>query len=161
MNFILTFIPDKQYYIEAYDEIISLLKYKKYEPYFAIILIGMGIILYFQDTYKVSELMPILFSLSGIYQLFKLYFEKKKWLKDRLDSKIIGQQIKMHFTDEGIKHNGPFSNGELNWKGLKKIVKTKKGILIKPENGISIYLPNTVFKNEVQLEFILSKNSNK
>jgi len=157
MNFILNFKPDKAYYTEAYDEIISSLKYKKYEPYFAILLIGMGIILYFQDTYKVSGLMPIIFSLSGIYQLFKLYFEKKKWLKDRLDSKIVGQQIEMHFTDEGIKHDGPFSNGELNWNGLKTIVETKKGILIKPENGISIYLQNSLFKDKAQIEFILSK----
>lgn len=156
MNFTLNFTPDKAYYIEAYDEIVSSLKYKKYEPYFAILLIGMSIILYFQDTYKVSGLIPILFSLSGIYQLFKLYFEKKKWVKSRLDSKISGQEIKLHFTDKGIKHSGPFSNGELNWKGINNIIKTKKGILIKPENEISIYLPNTVFQRIEQVEFILS-----
>ena len=86
-----------------------------------------------------------------------MYFEKNKWLKDRLDSKIVGQQIEMHFTDEVIKHNGPFSNGELNWNGIKAIVKTKKGILIKPENGISIYLQNSLFKDKAQIEFILKK----
>ncbi len=157
MNFTLNFTPDKQYYNEAYGEIVSSLKYKKYEPYFAILLIGMGIVLYFQDTYKVSGIMPVAFSLVGIYQLFNLYFEKKKWIKDRLDSKILGQKIEMQFTDESFKHNGPFSNGELKWNGIKKIVKTKKGLLIKPENGVSIYLPNKVFKDEAHIEFILSK----
>lgn len=43
MNFKLTFIPNEQYYNEAYGEMISSLKYKKYEPIFAMIMIGSGI----------------------------------------------------------------------------------------------------------------------
>ena len=74
MNFTLTFIPDKQYYTETYDEIVSSLKYKKYEPYFAILLIGMGIILYFQDTYKVSGLMPILFFIRWCIRAIQIVF---------------------------------------------------------------------------------------
>lgn len=157
MNFKLIFIPDEQYYKEAYDEIVSSLKYKKYEPIFALIMIGLGIVLYFQDTYKFTGIFPILFSCVGLYELLKLYFEKRKWLKDRLDSKILGKQIELQFSDESIKHSGPFSNGEMKWTGLKQIIKTKNGLLIKPENGISIYLQDKAFLDKEQIQFILSK----
>ena len=157
MNFKLNFKPDEEYYKEAYDEIVSSLKLKKYEPYFAILMILMGLILYFQDADKKLGIFPVVFTIIGFYELFKLYNEKKKWLKDRLDSKIVGQQVELEFSDETIKHSGPFSNGEINWNGLKKILMTKNGILLKPENGISIYLPNKLFSDEQQKEFIMSK----
>ncbi len=157
MNFKLNFIPDEEYYKEAYDEIVSSLKLKKYEPYFAITMIILGLIFYFQDTDKKLGIFPIVFTLIGFYELFKLYYEKKKWLKDRLDSKIVGQQIELQFSEEVIKHSGQFSKGELTWNGLNKIVKTKNGLLLKPENGISIYLPNKLFADEKQMEFIMSK----
>lgn len=134
MNFKLNFKPDEEYYKEAYGEIMSSLKLKKYEPYFAIVMIILGIILHFQDTDKKLGMFPIVFGLIEVYELFKLYYDKKKWLKDRLDSKIVGQQIELQFSDELIKHSGPFANGEMNWNGIKKIVKTKNGILLKPEN---------------------------
>lgn len=157
MVFKVIFIPDKEYYAEAYGEIISSLKYKKLEPFFAVLMIMLGIILYFQDTFSAAGIIPILFSVIGLYELIKLYYEKKNWIKVRMDSKVQGQPIEMEFTNETIKHTGPFSQGELKWSGLKQIIKTKQGILIKPENGISIYLSNKVFANKEQVEFILSK----
>jgi hypothetical protein len=157
MSFKLSFVPDEQYYREAYDEIIASLRFKKYEPLFAIIMIGMGVGLFFQDKYKITGIFPIIFSCIGLYELIILYYQRKKWLKDRLDSKIVGQKIEFQFTDETIKHSGPFSCGEMKWTGIKKILKTKKGLLIKPENGISIYLQDKMFSDKEQIQFILSK----
>lgn len=159
MDFKLTFIPDKEYYKTAYTEIISTLKLKKYEPIFAVIMILLGIILYFQDGYKVTGIFPIFFALVGLYELFKVYYERKKWLADRLNSKIEGQQIELEFTEEGIIHSGPFSNGFIKWNGIQSIHKTAKGILLKPANGLSIYLPDNLFKDKNQIQFILSKQN--
>jgi len=128
-------------------------------PYFASALIFVGIVFYFLDKSRVVWIFPFLFICSGLYEFFKFYNEKKKWMKDRLDSRILGKEILMEFTDEIIKVNGPFSNGELKWFGLKKIVKTKKGILLKPENGLSIYLQDKIFSNDEQIKFILSKGN--
>lgn len=157
MNFNINFIPDEEYYKEAYRAIILSLKLKKYEPLFALIMIVLGIWLYFQDTYKILGYFPFVFSAIGLYELFKLYFERKKWLDERLDSKIIGHKIELQFNNDSIKHNGPFSKGEINWTGINKILKTSKGVLLKPENGISIYLPDKLFSSKEQIEFILSK----
>ncbi|OFY84840.1 MAG: hypothetical protein A3K10_05245 [Bacteroidetes bacterium RIFCSPLOWO2_12_FULL_31_6] len=159
MNFKLSFKPDENYYNEAYSEIVSSLKFKKYQPLFATILVFFGITLYFLDTQKKLGLFSLAFSIRGVYEFYKIYYEKKKWLKDRLQSGIAGQTLEMDFNEETIKHCGPFSNGEINWNGIKDIIKTKKGLLLKPENGISIYLPNRLFKNNEQINFIISKKT--
>ncbi len=160
MDFRLTFTPDEPYYKEAYDEIVSSLKFKKYEPYFATTMVIFGIGLYVYDTNSILGMFPIVFSLIGVYEFYKLYHEKKKWLKDRLDSKVLGQNIELVFNDSSIIHKGPFSNGEINWNGIKNIFKTQKGIIIKPENGISIYLPDKLFEDKKQIDFILTKKKN-
>ncbi|MBK7442876.1 MAG: hypothetical protein IPI65_15490 [Bacteroidetes bacterium] len=118
MIFTITIIPDEPYYKEAYDELVSTLKLKKYEPYFAIIMILFGIGLYFFDTDKVLGIFPIIFSLIGVYELYKVYNEKNKWLKARLASIVTGQKIEMEFSDSNISHKGPFSNGEIKWEVL-------------------------------------------
>jgi hypothetical protein len=160
MNFNLTFIPDEPYYQEAYNEIVSTLKYKKYEPFFATLMVIFGVGLYFYDTNRISGIFPIVFSLIGIYEFYKLFHEKNKWLKDRLDSIVAGQKIELEFSDSTIIHKGPFSNGELKWEGIKIIYKTQNGLIIKPENGISIYLPDRLFADRKHIEFILTKNKN-
>ncbi|MGB4931151.1 MAG: hypothetical protein WBP43_14340 [Chitinophagales bacterium] len=161
MIFTITIIPDEPYYKEAYDELVSTLKLKKYEPYFAIIMILFGIGLYFFDTDKVLGIFPIIFSLIGVYELYKVYNEKNKWLKARLASIVTGQKIEMEFSDSNISHKGPFSNGEIKWEGIISIHKTKKGIILKPDNGISMYLPDMLFSDKNEIEFILSKNKRK
>lgn len=161
MIFAITIIPDEPYYKEAYDELVSTLKLKKYEPYFASVMILFGIGLYFFDTHKVLGIFPIIFSLIGVYELYKVYNEKNKWMKARLASNVTGQKIEMEFSESNINHKGPFSNGELKWEGIKSIHKTKKGILLKPETGASIYLPDKLFSDNNQIEFILAKNGNK
>ena len=161
MNFKLNFKPDESYYNEAYTEIISSLKFNKYEPYFAIIMVFFGIGLYFFYTHEKLRLFPFIFSLIGIYEFYKLHIKKDKWIKDRLNSGIAGRLLELEFNDHTIKHSGPFSNGELNWNGLKDIIKTKNGLLLKPENGISIYLPDRLFKDSEQIDFIVSKKRKK
>jgi hypothetical protein len=160
MNFNLTFIPDESYYKEAYREMISALRFKKYEPLFATLMVIFGIGLYFYDASKKLGIFPIVFSLIGIYEFYKLFHEKNKWLKDRLDSKVAGQKIEVEFSDSTIIHKGPFSNGEIKWEGIKNIIKTQNGLIIKPENGISIYLPDRLFADRKDIESILTKKNN-
>jgi len=161
MIFTITISPNESYYKEAYGEIVSTLKLKKYEPYFAIIMFLFGIGLYFWDTYKVLGIFPVIFSLVGVYECFKVYHEKYKWLKARLANNVTGQKIEMEFSESNISHTGPFSNGEIKWEGIISIHKTKKGIILKPDNGVSMYLPDAVFSDKSQIEFILSKNKRK
>lgn len=161
MNFSLTYVLDKQYYEEAYREMISSLKLKKYEPVFATIMIVFGIALYLLDKNNKLSIFPLVFFSLGVYELYKVYSEKKKWLKNRLDSKVFNQPVTLEFDEARIKHNGLFANGELKWDGFKDIVKTKNGILLKPENGVSIYLPDKIFRSKEEIGFILSRKKGK
>lgn len=157
MNFSLTYVLDRQYYEEAYREMISSLKLKKYELIFAIIMIVFGIGLYLLDKNNKLSIFPFVFICLGIYEYYKVYYEKKKWLKDRLDSKVFNQSMTLEFNEATIKHSSTFADGEFKWDGLKDIVKTKNGILLKPENGVSIYLPDKIFRSSEEIEFILSR----
>ncbi len=153
MNFKLIFTPDKQYYEEAYGEMLSITKVKKWEPVLATVMFIVGIVFYINS----GRLLSFIFSGIGAYEFYKFYNGKHRWLKDRLSSGINKQSLEIEFSKDAIKHSGPFSNGELKWTGLKSIIKTRKGILLKPETGVSIYLPFRLFENEAQIDFVFSK----
>lgn len=159
MTFNLTIIPDEKYYSDAYREYIITTKFKKYEPVLATIFVVFGVILYFYDNNATLGLFALIPSAMGLSRFYLMYSERKKWIKDRLNSKISGQQLVIEFNDTSIKHIGPFSNGEILWSGINNIIKTENGILIKPENGTSIYLPETIFSSNEQIDFIMTKRN--
>ncbi len=157
MNFEVAFTPDKQYYDEAYVEMLSITKVKKWEPVLGTIMVAAGVIFYFFDRYRVLGIFPFVISGIGIYEFCKFYYEKHKWLQDRLAGSVHGQLLHIAFSEDHIRHSGPFSNGEMKWTGLNCITKTKKGILLKPETGFSIYLPYRIFADNGQIDFVVLK----
>lgn len=159
MNFKLNIEPNETYYQEAYEEILSSKKLKKWEPVLAILLLLFGVILFFLDKNRTLGLFPLLFIGFGIFEFISFFYKKKKWIKARLNNPIVDHPVglKLEFDDLLIKHSGPFSTGEMKWDGIKEIIKTRKGIILRPENGIFIYLPDDQFKNKEEIEFILSK----
>jgi hypothetical protein len=156
MDFKITFRPDLDYYKEAYTEMAKKNKLKRLEPFFAIGMMFIGIILWYSDENGKLGYFPLLFGGLGIFEFYKAYTSKNKWLNERVKSNVTGQQIDLEFTDDHIIHNGPFSSGTMKWTGLKSIEQTEKGIIIKPESGIVIYLRKLLL-NEEQIEFITSK----
>lgn len=109
MIFDLNFIPDENYYKEAYTEITSSLKLKKYEPCFAVAMVFLGVIFYFLDTYRKLGLFPFFFSGVGMYEFYKIYHRKNKWLKERSDSRNNGKQLQLKFTIFQIGENNKTS----------------------------------------------------
>ena len=78
-------------------------------------------------------------------------------MNDRLKSKLLGQEVKMIFTDTALISSGPFSSGEILWTGMNSIEHTTKGIILRPESGIMIYLPKSAFQSQQQIDDILNK----
>lgn len=157
MTFNLTIQPNEEYYKESYSQLISLTKFRKFQPLAATMLILVGCTLFYFDKKNILGMFPLVFIVFGLYEFFSFYNEKKKWLKDRGESKINGKTLEFEFCEDVIKHSGPFSTGEIAWTGLKTIIKTKKGIVLKPENGMSIYLSDKFFKEQKEIDFIMSK----
>lgn len=148
----ISFVPDKTYYKEAYYELV---RFKKWEPFIGIFLMAVGGAIYWYDNYAKTISTGLV--VAGLIEFFKCFYEKNKWVKERMKSAVSGQVIEMEFYDESIKHVGPFSQGEIKWEGLKEIRKTDKGIVLKIDTGVSIYLPDTLFENKEHIAFILSK----
>jgi hypothetical protein len=159
MNFKVTITLDEQYYSEAYEELISLNKLNKWEPYLAGAMILVGFILYTFDNNDQLGFFPFIFIGVGIFEFIKAKTKKSKWLKERLDPALVGNQLEVEFREEFIRHSGPFSNGDIKWAGLKEIKKTCNGIILKPSRGISIYLPDKLFRSKDEIDFILSKHN--
>jgi hypothetical protein len=157
MNFSINFTADKKHYEETWEQLVSITKQRKYIPLIAIGKIIFGIVFYFIDKQGIIGTWILLFCASGAYDVVNLYTEQKRWMKDRINSKVFDNVIVFQFNEIGIAHNGPFSNRLLVWKGLKSIIKTEKGIVLKPENGISIYLPFKAFNSQEEIKYILSK----
>jgi hypothetical protein len=157
MDFKIIFRPDLDYYKEAYTEIVKSNGLKRFEPFFATIMIIFAVGLWYFDNSKVLGIFPIVFGALGVYEFYKVYSSRTKWINDRVKSGVTGQELQLRFTDELVMHSGPFSNGDIKWNGLKSIKQTKKGIILKPENGTVIYLPKTKFEGKDQIDFIINK----
>lgn len=93
MTFKLTFTPDKDYYEEAYNELISVTKLRKWEPILAVFMTLFGIGLFYFDNRNILGVLPFFFILMGVYEFVKVFYNKKKWLKEREHSGVNGQPI--------------------------------------------------------------------
>jgi hypothetical protein len=159
MNFKIEFNPDKNYYTEAYNEIISTKFFKKHQALLGIFIIIFGCIFNLINKNEKMNVFSIIIFGIGIYEFVTYFLFKKKWIDERLNSKVFQKKIELQFYDDYLVSFGPFSEGKINWNGLKEIIKTKKGILIRIETGVSIYLSDKVFKNKSEIDFIISKKN--
>ena len=116
MDFKINFTPTKQYYKEAYSEIVKTNRMKRLEPFFAIGIILFSIGLWYYDRNKVLGWFPMIFGMLGAFELTKIYRSEQKWLNDRVKSGMIGQEIQFHFTKDLIFHTGPWTNGSIQWE---------------------------------------------
>lgn len=115
-----------------------------------------GIILFGVDSGNRLGFFTLFYSAIGIFETYRWNYKKKRWVKDRLAGRS-SENVKIEFDDSVFKVQGALSKGEINWMGFKEIRATKTGILLKPQNGISIYLPYSCFGMQDQIDFVLSK----
>jgi len=109
-----------------------------------------------------KELMPISIGILafGLFMIYEFYSSKKKWMKNRLDSKVNNESVTMIFEDNQIQSNGPFTEMKGKWSFFNQAIETEKGIFLIPENGISIYLQKKSFKNQSDIKTIIKKIEN-
>jgi hypothetical protein len=157
MNIETRITASKEYYIEFYSEWLKRSKLKKWEPFLATALLFFGVGLYYYNTNPNLRVIPIFFIIAGIYELFKSYYSRKKWLSERVKSNILNKEIILTFNEENIKHEGPFFNGTLKWEGIKSWILTDNGLFLIPENGISIYIPKNSFSTSDEINQVINK----
>ncbi|MDP8033934.1 YcxB family protein [Pasteurella atlantica] len=159
MNIQITQHINKEYYLEYYAE---WLKYKsklrKYEQLIGIMAIIMSVLTYI--FYKEYYYLSIGLLIFGIIRIYDYYSSKQKWLKERLESKALNNTIQIIFSDEGIETCSEFGNAKMNWDFISNFVMTERGLILIPENGISIYLQKNCFRNTEDLNLIIQRINN-
>ncbi|ALW83706.1 hypothetical protein AUC43_00455 [Hymenobacter sedentarius] len=155
MDFTIVITPNDKYYNDFYREWASQKWIRRWQPYLAVFMILFWIVLRFIDTGNALGRLPYFFIAIGVYEFTKFFYSKRKWLKDRKKSGITGQDIVINFREEFIKIDGPFSHGALQWKGISNIIRTPNALFMIPENGASIFLPNSAFDSENQIDAVI------
>ncbi|MDP8163222.1 hypothetical protein QJU89_03105 [Pasteurella skyensis] len=156
MNIQITQHINKEYYLEYYAEWLKYKsKFKKYEQLIGIMAIIMSVLTYifYKEYFYISVVLFIL----GVARIYNYYFSKQRWLKERLKSKALNNSIKITFSDEGIETFSEFGNAKMNWDFISTFIMTEKGLILIPENGISIYLQKSCFENKEDLDLIVQR----
>ncbi|MDP8171120.1 hypothetical protein QJU96_07445 [Pasteurella skyensis] len=156
MNIQITQHINKEYYLEYYAEWLKYKsKFKKYEQLIGITAITVGGFIYiFNKEYYYLSIGLLIF---GIIRIYDYYSSKQKWLKERLESKALNNTIQIIFSDEGIETFSEFGNAKMNWDFISDFIMTEKGLILIPENGISIYLQKSCFENKEDLDLIVQR----
>ena len=74
-------------------------------------------------------------------QLSDSLLHRRRWLHQRTSSSRLGESVSLEFMNEGIEISGPFSVGRMGWAAFSSCDRTDKGIFLRPDTGLSIYVP--------------------
>lgn len=146
---------NKQYYSECYDERNKYgNKWKNINYYFAFIFIVVGSsILIYSNKFAVTPIALIIF---GFFELFSPYIKRSIWLRRQMSNKTANTEVEITITEKELLTKGKYSEGNMAWEGMDKILDTPKGIVIWPQKGIVIYIPKTKLNVEA-ITYVLSK----
>ncbi|GAA4303127.1 hypothetical protein [Nibribacter koreensis] len=147
---------NKEYYNEYYSEWLKFRsKFKKWENIIGFISLTASLVIYlFDDSLIFISVGLFVF---GSLMVYEYYSSKSKWLKGRLNSKMIDTKVTLIFEEERIQTFGPFTEMNGKWDFFSDAVKTDKGLILVPENGISIYLQNKAFANPSDIEAVFDR----
>jgi hypothetical protein len=68
---------------------------------------------------------------------------RRRWMRDRQASKVFAREQHATFEPGGLRCRGPFAEALLAWEGLDRIWFLPTGLLLRPENGVLIFLPRS------------------
>jgi hypothetical protein len=157
MDFTVEIVPNEAYYRNYYREWASQKWLRRNEPYLGIAMVLFWCCLWYVDEANSLGVVPYFFMAVGFYETIKPFYKKHKWLEERKSSRLNGQKISAHFSDDAIHVTGPFSSGNIKWAGIRRIQHTALGLFIIPENGISLFFPKSVFQSDEQIQAIVSR----
>ncbi len=143
MNHIAKYKLTQDFLSESFDEERRYgSKWALIEKFIGAALVGTGIAI-FISSYKGTAL-PFTIVIIGVIELLSNRIKKYFWLRRHRMSKLFEADVEFICTGEGIESNTPFATSKMAWEGIEKVVSTPKGILIWPQKGMYIYLPESI-----------------
>lgn len=156
MNAKATVILDKQYYSECYsDWLRNVSKWRRYQIFIGLILVVIATILF--GLTAIHRFIPVILAGIGIIEISSYLLNRHKWMSERLGDKRVGHTVILEFSEDRIIHSGPFSRGEFFWDGIESITPTSSGIFIRPQKGISIYIPDQSWDRCDAKQFVIDR----
>ena len=98
----------------------------------------------------VLNLLPLalLFAAFPIYLVAICYFRARSVLKN--NSNLQGK-IHYSFSEDGISHQGPHSQGNLRWSGLHRVYETRVAFLLFHDKQTAQVIPTRFFADESEI----------
>ncbi len=153
------FTLSRDYLAECFDQ--SLPHGKNAKPNFlfpALLLASGASLLAFTEQPKHLGVMLVALSL---LELIHIRYRRAWWLTRQKWGKSFNSEVKLTVDDEGIRTESPYTQTELLWSDVERLIETELGLILVANQGGQQYLSKSLFSLEIIEEIVsLSKNKN-
>ncbi|WP_105190612.1 YcxB family protein [Pseudoalteromonas sp. T1lg48] len=157
MNYTTTYILNKDYFSESYEQSLPLSNRK--QPKYGLILLLIALALFSILKLQNNYLGYFLFALA-LLEMVAYRYQKAWWIARQRLSRAAGHEVELTIDEQGISTSANGKTRVLLWKNIREAVATEKGVVLVSGKGHSHYLSNTVLNDEVR-DFILTQKKQK
>lgn len=83
------------------------------------------------------------------------YWDKNKWFKLVTGGVGYGGDVELVFSENGITHKGPTSEGTIQWNGIEQVQLSETGLYLILQKGISMFVPFYAFTEQGDIEKVM------
>ncbi|MDA7887574.1 hypothetical protein N9B12_00795 [bacterium] len=131
---------DRDYFELQYNEWLAhRSKFKKYEIWFAMLLIVFGVGMAF--AFRQQWLVGGLFACAGIYEFAMSATSKCRWVNARLSTVRDDKTVELTFDDESLTSISKNGKSTIRLNGFSGFTPGSDGFFLIPDTGVSIYVP--------------------
>jgi uncharacterized membrane protein len=147
---------DRRYYSECYaDWLRNVSKWRRYQILVGLILVTIATLLV--SFSAIHGLIPAMIAVIGVFEIGGYLLNRHQWMSDRMADKRLDDTASLEFLEERIIHSGPFSRGEFLWDGIESMTATPKGLFLRPQRGISIYIPDRAWETPDAKQLVVNR----
>lgn len=78
---------------------------------------------------------------AGAVEIAWHYWDRARWFKSVRTGPQANGEVELRFGVGGITHVGPVARGEIEWRGIDRIIRTSEGLFLVQGRGISMFVP--------------------
>jgi hypothetical protein len=149
-----TITLDERYYAESYAAWLrNVSKWRRSQIFTGPALIIVAVTLF--TFAELHYIVPVMLLVFGICEIGSYFLNRYNWMRDRLADRRKGAITTLEFFDDRIIHAGPFARGEMSWNGIESVKPTPNGLFLRPQRGISIYIPDWAWERSDEKQLVL------
>ena len=80
---------------------------------------------------------------AGAIEVLWHYWDRHRWFKRMTTGPQANGEVELRFNANGITHVGPTARGEIQWRGIERIIRTNEGLFLLQGRGLSMFVPLT------------------